>query len=160
MGLTNTTHLIRHWTISVGCIQIWNNCNSIYIIAISRHLVTENGASLCLKFSHFAVVDQRKVTQVLFFCEIIILKSFIYLEIFQQVIKGCPNIEELHIDLKLYYKEPMAIEYFSEFRFKHLKRLSIKWSQKDIIPSHGFYLTQVNIKPLFIFSKLSMNLSF
>jgi len=61
------------------------------------------------------------------------------------VIKGCPNIEELHIDLKLYYKEPMAIEYFSELRFKHLKRLSIKWSERDMIPSHGFYLPLVKI---------------
>ena len=70
----------------------------------------------------------------------------------QQVIEGCPNMQEFHLHLDDDHNEPIPIDFFSEFRFRQLRRLGITWLN-DVILSNGSYLPQVNIKLLFIFSK-------
>ena len=75
------------------------------------------------------------------------------LEIIQQVIKKCPNIVELHIETENQHDpiEPMPIDYFTEFRFKHLRRLSIDGSHHVL--SDVSSLPQVNILLLFLYFK-------
>jgi len=68
----------------------------------------------------------------------------IILGIIQQVIKGCPNIEKLHIGVENENRtQPMAIDYFSEFKFKHLRRLSIKITKFIQFEFDGSYLPPV-----------------
>ena len=68
-----------------------------------------------------------------------------FLEVIQQMMKGCPNIEELHIRTDNENRtQPMAIDYFSEFKFKHLRRLSIKVTKFNGV-FDGSYLPPVFI---------------
>jgi len=60
--------------------------------------------------------------------------------------KGCPNIEELHIDIENDDRtQPMSIDYFSEFKFKHLRRLSITITKFIHFEFDGSYLPPVII---------------
>lgn len=82
--------------------------------------------------------------------------------------KGCPNIEELHIDIKHFPLKsclmPIDNLFSDEFQFKHLRRLSLSESfdESPHVLSDGSSLPQVNFKSLslFMFSNFLMSLTF